>query len=301
VLVHAGPFGNISQGTSSVIADRLGLRCAELVVTEAGFGADLGAEKLFDLKCRQAGLRPSAAVVVATVRALRQHGGAGAGRRGPALDEALRSPDVEAVRRGAENLEIQVGNVLAFGVPVVVAVNAFPGDRPEEQALACAAALAAGAREAVVARPFSDGGEGSLALARAVRDAAAEGAPGFRLLYGDDVPLREKLETVARRVYRAEGVELSGLAEGQLAELTALGHGGLPVCMAKTPYSLSHDPSLGPNPRGYLLPVREARLFAGAGYVAALAGEIQLMPGLPARPAAEDIDVLADGRIVGMR
>jgi formate--tetrahydrofolate ligase len=301
VLVHTGPFGNIAQGTSSVVADRLGLRCAEIVVTEAGFGADLGAEKLFDLKCRQSGLRPAAAVLVATVRALRQHGGAGRGLSGKARDDAIGVPDVDAVRRGAENLRLQVGNVLAFGVPVVVAVNAHPGDRPEEQALAREAALAAGARDAVVARHFEEGGDGALDLARSVRAAASEAADGFRLLYPDQLPLREKIETVARRIYRADGVDFSRLASEQLDELNALGHGGLPVCMAKTPFSFSHDPLLGPNPVGYRLPVREVRLYAGAGYVTGLTGEVVLMPGLPERPAAEEIDVGADGRIVGLR
>jgi formate--tetrahydrofolate ligase len=301
VLVHTGPFGNIAQGTSSVIADRLGLRCAELVVTEAGFGADLGAEKLFDLKCRQSGLRPSAAVVVATVRALRAHGGAGRGLSGRALDAALAAPDPAAVRRGTENLRLQVENVLAFGVPAVVALNAHPGDAPEEVAAAREAALAAGAREAVVARPYAEGGAGAGELARAVLAAAAGGPGGFRLLYPDELPLPEKIEAVARRVYRADGVELSRGAAAQLEDLAALGHGRLPVCVAKTPFSLSHDPLLGPNPRGFRLPVREVRLHAGAGYVAAWTGETVLMPGLPERPAAEDVDVGPDGRIVGLR
>ena len=301
VLVHTGPFGNIAQGTSSVVADRLGLRCADFVVTEAGFGADLGAEKLFDLKCRQSGLRPAAAVVVATARALRHHGGAGRGRKGQALGEALAAPDVEAVRRGGENLRLQVENVLAFGVPVVVAVNAHLGDLPEEHAAVREAALAAGARDAVVARHFAEGGEGALELARAVRSATAEGAPGFRFLYPDEMPLREKIETVARRIYRADGVEVSRAASAQLEDLTSQGHGRLPVCIAKTPFSFSHDPLLGPNPGGFRLPVRDVRLHAGAGYVTVLTGEIVLMPGLPERPAAEDIDIAPDGRIVGLR
>jgi formate--tetrahydrofolate ligase len=301
VLVHTGPFGNIAQGTSSVIADRLGLRLAELVVTEAGFGADLGAEKLFDLKCRQSGLRPAAAVLVATVRALKQHGGAGRGRKGRDLEAALAAPDLEAVRRGSENLRLQVENVLQFGVPVVMALNARPEDAPGEQASACEAARAAGARAAVVARHFAEGGEGAIELARAVRDAAEEGAPGFRFLYPDEMPLREKMETVARLVYRADGVDFSRSAAAQLDDLSGLGHARLPVCMAKTPFSFSHDPHLGPHPRGFRLPVREVRLYAGAGYVTALTGEIVLMPGLPERPAAEDVDVTPDGRIVGLR
>jgi formate--tetrahydrofolate ligase len=301
VLVHTGPFGNIAQGTSSVLADRLGLACADTVVTEAGFGADLGAEKFFDLKCRQSGLRPAAAVLVATVRALRHHGGAGRGRKGRDLDAALAAPDLEAVRRGASNLRAQVENVRAFEVPVVVAVNAHDGDEDEEVSAIHEAGLAAGAREVVVARHHAEGGAGALDLARAVRAAARVGAPGFRMLYPDEMPLREKIETVASRIYRAGGVEFSRSALAQLADLTDLGHGRLPVCMAKTPYSFSHDPLLGANPTGFRLPVREARLYAGAGYVTALTGEIVLMPGLPERPAAEDIDVGADGRIVGLR
>jgi formyltetrahydrofolate synthetase len=184
---------------------------------------------------------------------------------------------------------------------VVVAVNAHPGDLPEEQALVREAAIAAGACGAVVARHFAEGGDGALELARAVRAAASEAAGDFRLLYPDELPLREKIETVARRIYRADGVEFSRSAAEQLEELSALGHGALPVCMAKTPFSLSHDPLLGPNPVGYRLPVREVRLYAGAGYVTGLTGEAVLMPGLPERPAAEEIDVGPDGRIVGLR
>jgi len=301
VLVHTGPFGNIAQGASSVIADRLGLRCAEFVVTEAGFGAELGAEKLFDLKCRQSGLRPAAAVVVATTRSLRHHGGTGLGRKGRDLSDALAVPDVDAVRRGVENLRIQVRNVLAFGVPVVVAVNAYPGDLPEEHDVASESALAAGASDSVVARHFEEGGEGALELARAVRAVAATGAPGFRFLYPDEMPLREKMETVARRMYQADGLDVSRTAAEQLESLEALGCGRLPVCMAKTPFSLSHDAGAGPNPTGFRLPIREVRLQAGAGYVVALTGETALMPGLPEHPAAEEVDITPEGRIVGLR
>lgn len=301
VLAHTGPFGNIAPGTSSVIADRLALRCADVVVTEAGFGADLGAEKLFDLKCRQSALRPAAAVVVATVRALRMHGGAGRGLNGKALAAAIELPDREAVARGLENLRLQVGIVRDFGVPVVVALNEHPGDRADEQELALRAAREAGAAAAVTCRHFVEGGVGALDLARAVLEAAARGAPGFRTLYPDEMALPDKIETLARRVYRADGVDLARAAVAQLDELAAQGQGRLPVCMAKTPYSLSHDPLLGPNPTGWRLPVREVRLYAGAGYVTALAGEIVLMPGLPAHPAAEEIDVTPDGRITGLR
>jgi formyltetrahydrofolate synthetase len=275
VLVHTGPFGNVAPGTSSVLADRLGLACADIVVTEAGFGADLGAEKFFDLKCRQAGLRPAAAVLVATARALRQN--------------------------GASNLRAQVENVLAFGVPVVVAVNEHPGDLPGELAATREAALSAGAVEAVVTRHFAEGGAGALDLARAVRSAVADGAPGFRFLYPDDLPLRAKIEVVARTIYRADGLDLSPEAASGLEALEARGYGRLPVCMAKTPYSLSHDPRLGATPRGFRLPIRGTRLYAGAGYVTALAGDVTLMPGLPERPAAVDVDVTDDGRVTGLR
>jgi formate--tetrahydrofolate ligase len=301
VLVHTGPFGNIAHGTSSILADRVGLACADWVITEAGFGADLGAEKFFDLKCRQTGLRPSAAVLVATLQALRQHGGAGRGRKGRDLREALGTADLEATRRGLVNLRVQIENVRAFGVPVVVALNAHEGDTAPELDAAREAALAAGARAAVVARHHAEGGAGALDLARAVQEAGAEGAPAFELLYPDDLPLRAKIETVARRLYRAEGVDVSREATAQLAELTALGHGRLPVCMAKTPFSLSHDPLLGANPERFRLPVRSVRLQAGAGWVTVLTGTIVLMPGLPERPAAEDVDVRDDGRILGLR
>jgi formate--tetrahydrofolate ligase len=301
VLVHTGPFGNIAHGTSSVLADRVGLACSDWVITEAGFGADLGAEKFFDLKCRQSGLRPTAAVLVATLQALRQHGGAGRGKKGRELREALATPDLEATRRGLANLRAQVENVRLFGVPVVVALNAHDGDGDAELAGAREGALAAGATAAVVARHHAEGGAGALDLARAVKEAAAAGAPAFQLLYPDDLPLRQKIETVARRLYRAEGVDVSREAAAQLAELTALGHGRLPVCMAKTPFSLSHDPLLGANPERFRLPVRSVRLQAGAGWVTVLTGTIVLMPGLPERPAAEEVDVREDGRIVGLR
>ncbi len=290
VLVHAGPFGNVAQGTSSVVADRLALRLAEIVVTEAGFGADLGAEKFFDIKCRQSGLEPAAAVLVATVRALRQHGG------GRACGE-----DIEAVRRGCENLRHQIQVVRAFGVPVVVALNAFPDDDHADLAVVREAALAGGARAAEVTTHFAEGGAGALALARAVLAAASEGSPRFHLLYPDEMPLALKIETVATAIYGADGVELSRPAAEQIAEIESLGQGRLPICVAKTHLSLSHDPQLGPNPRGWRLPVREVRLAAGAGFVTAVAGDMQLMPGLPAHPAAEQIDVDAAGRVVGLR
>jgi formate--tetrahydrofolate ligase len=292
VLMHTGPFGNISQGSSSVLADRFALGAAEVVVTEAGFGADLGAEKFFDIKCRQSGFDPAAAVMVATVRALKHHG------------RSTRAPeeeDVEAVRRGAENLAHHIRIVREFGVPVVVAVNPFATDKPAEIDALCAAALAAGARAAVPAMHYTDGGGGAVALAREVRAAVRENGCRFRLLYPDDLPLPGKIETIAKRIYGADSVEYSRGAGQQLDELQRLGFSALPVCMAKTHLSLSHDPLLGATPRGFRFPVREARLAAGAGFVTAVAGDMQLMPGLSTRPAAESIDVGPDGKIVGLR
>jgi formate--tetrahydrofolate ligase len=286
-LVHAGPFGNVATGTSSVIADRLALGLADYVVTEAGFGTDLGAEKFFDIKCRQGGLVPAAAVLVATVRTLARHGG-GAG------------DDLAAVSRGAENLRRHVANVRRFGVPVVVAVNAFAGDQAEALERVREAALEAGARAAEVATPFADGAGGALRLAEAVRAAVRE--PGrFQLLYPDAMPLAAKLDAIATAIYGADGVDPTRAAAAQLEEIEAAGAGQLPVCMAKTQHSLSHDARLGPHPRGYRLPVTAALLAAGAGFVTAVCGDLSLMPGLPARPAAEDIDVDADGNVIGMR
>ncbi len=300
-LVHAGPFGNIAQGTSSVVADRLALALADWVVTEAGFGADLGAEKFVDIKCRQSGLRPSAAVLVATVRALKLHGGVGRGEGGKVVEPALAAPDVEAVRRGCQNLRAQVENVRTLGLPAVVAVNVHPTDTVPEIEVVREEALQAGARAAVRSSHFADGGAGALDLARAVVEAAPGEPPPLGLLYPDEMPLARKMETVARRIYGADGVDLSREAAAQLAELEKLGFGSLPVCMAKTQYSFSHDPLLGPNPRGFRLPVRSVRLNAGAGFVTAVTGEMQLMPGLPRKPQAEAIDLDADGRVVGLR
>ncbi len=300
-LIHTGPFGNIAQGTSSVLADRLGLKLFDLVVTEAGFGADLGAEKLFDIKLRQSGLRPAAAVLVATVRALKMHGGAGKVVAGKPLDPALESENVEALRRGGENLAKQIENVRTFGVPVVVAINHFPTDTAAEVEAVREVAQAAGARATVVSRHFEEGGRGAEQLAAAVRDAANEGAPDFELLYPDDWPLVKKVEAIATRMYGADGLEVQPKAGKQLDALEAMGFRELPVCMAKTHLSLSHDPELKGRPRGFKLPVREARLSAGAGFVTVLAGEIRLMPGLGSRPSGEGMDLDSDGRIVGLR
>ena len=299
-FVHAGPFANIAHGNNSVLADRLALVTNEIVCTEAGFGADMGAEKFFDIKCRQSGLTPDAAVVVATIRALKMHGGVGRIVAGKPLDPALLEENVAAVRAGAANLAKQIENVTVFGVPVVVAINYFPTDTEAEIAAVREVALAAGARDAVVARHFTEGGRGAIELAEAVWAAASEGAPGFRLLYPDEASLREKIETIAVRIYGAGGVDELPAATKALSALEAAGYGHLPICMAKTQYSLSHDASLKGRPSGFRVPIREVRLAAGAGFVTALLGEMRTMPGLPSRPGGEKIDIDAEGNIVGL-
>ncbi len=290
-LVHGGPFANIAHGCNSVAATGLALRLADYVVTEAGFGADLGAEKFFDIKCRSAGLSPAAAVVVATVRALKMHGGV--------AKSDLGTPDPAAVRRGAANLRRHVENLRMFGVPVVVAINHFTADTEAELAevFACCADLGV---DAHLCRHWAEGGAGAVALADAVAALADRGEARFAPLYPDGLPLADKIETIARRIYRAEGVALAPAAARKLARFEAEGHGRLPVCMAKTPYSFSADAALIGAPDGFTLPVRDVRLSAGAGFVVALCGDIVTMPGLPRRPAAEGIHVDAAGTIQGL-
>jgi formate--tetrahydrofolate ligase len=299
-FVHCGPFANIAHGNNSIIADRLALATNDIVCTEAGFGADMGAEKFFDIKCRASGLRPDAAVVVATVRALKMHGGVGKIVAGKPLDPALTEENVEAVRTGASNLAKQIENVRIFGVPVVVAINAFPTDTPAEVQAIREVSLEAGAHAAVVATHFVDGGAGAADLAEAVWAAASEGAPNFQLLYPDDAPLGEKIHTIATKIYGADGIDVSPLAQKAIKRYEAMGFGNLPVCMAKTQYSLSHDPNLKGRPSGFTVPIRDVRLSAGAGFITPLVGEMRTMPGLPSRPGGEKIDIDADGNIVGL-
>ena len=299
-FVHCGPFANIAHGNNSIIADRLALATNEIVCTEAGFGADMGAEKFFDIKCRASGLAPDAAVVVATVRALKMHGGVGKIVAGKPLDAALTEENVEAVRTGASNLAKQIENVRLFGVPAVVAINSFPTDTAAEVEAIREVALAAGARDAVVASHFVDGGNGATDLARAVWDAASSGEADFRLLYPDDAPLGEKILTIAKQVYGADGIELTPVAKRALKLYEDLGMGHLPVCMAKTQYSLSHDANLKGRPSGFTVPIRDIRLSAGAGFITPLVGEMRTMPGLPSRPGGENIDIDADGNVIGL-
>jgi formate--tetrahydrofolate ligase len=298
-FVHCGPFANIAHGNNSIIADRLALATNEIVCTEAGFGADMGAEKFFDIKCRASGLEPDAAVVVATVRALKMHGGIGRIVAGKPLDPALLEENVEAVRAGAGNLAKQIDNVLLFGVPAVVAINSFPTDTSGEVEAIKEVAMAAGASAAVVATHFTDGGSGAAALAEAVWAAASDGSQ-FKLLYPDDAPLGEKILTIATKVYGADGIELLPAAKKALKLYEDLGFGHLPVCMAKTQYSLSDDANLKGRPSGFTVTIRDIRLSAGAGFITPLLGEMRTMPGLPSRPGGEKIDIDADGNIVGL-
>jgi formate--tetrahydrofolate ligase len=298
-FVHCGPFANIAHGNNSIIADRLALATNEIVCTEAGFGADMGAEKFFDIKCRASGLAPDAAVVVATVRALKMHGGIGRIVAGKPLDPALLEENVEAVRAGAGNLAKQIENVRLFGVPAVVAINSFPTDTPAEVAAIQEVAMAAGASAAVVATHFADGGRGAADLAEAVWAAASSGSQ-FQLLYPDEAPLGEKILTIATKVYGADGIELLPAAKKALKLYEDLGFGHLPVCMAKTQYSLSDDANLKGRPSGFTVTIRDIRLSAGAGFITPLLGEMRTMPGLPSRPGGEKIDIDADGNIVGL-
>jgi formate--tetrahydrofolate ligase len=297
--VHCGPFANIAHGNSSIVSDRVALATSEIVVTEAGFGADMGAQKFFDIKCRASGLAPDCAVVVATVRALKMHGGVGKIVAGKPLDPALLEENPDAVRKGGENLAAHVEMVRKYGVPCVVAINAFPGDAESEFEAIREVALAAGARDAVVTTHWADGGAGAEALAAALWDACQEDSE-FQLLYPDEMPLAEKIETIATEVYGADGIDLAPTAAKALAEYEGLGFGDLPVCVAKTHLSISHDPKLLGRPTGFRMPVRDVKLAAGAGFIYPLAGDMRTMPGLPTHPAGEKVDIDEKGKAVGL-
>ncbi|MBP7242798.1 formate--tetrahydrofolate ligase [Amaricoccus sp.] len=290
-FVHGGPFANIAHGCNSVAATKAALGLADYVVTEAGFGADLGAEKFFDIKCRKAGLAPAAAVIVATVRALKFNGGV----RKADLD----APNVAAVEKGCANLGRHIANVRAFGVPAVVAINHFGSDS-EAEIEAVRAFVAAHGTEAIVCRHWAEGSRGAVALAERVAALAESGAAQFDVLYPDDMPLFQKIETIVRRIYGADGALADTRVRHRLRDWEAAGFGRLPVCMAKTQYSFSTDPDLRGAPSGFGVPVREVRLAAGAGFVVAICGEIMTMPGLPSQPAAASIRLDAEGRVEGL-
>lgn len=299
-FVHAGPFGNIAHGNCSIVSDRLALRCADYVVTEAGFGSDLGAEKFFNIKCRMSGLSPDVGVVVATLRALKLHGGGGIAKAGIPLPAGLTGPNQGALEKGFANLEQHIANVTSHGVPVVVAVNAFKDDSPDELNWVCERAKLAGAEAAAVSTHWADGGRGAEELARAVAKVAAQGSQ-FKHLYDVAWPIKRKIETIATTMYGAAGVTFLPQAERDIELATRMGFETLPLCMAKTPLSLSHEPSLKGRPSGFTVPIQELRILAGAGFLTAVCSGIQLMPGLPKRPAGERIDVdPRSGQIVGL-
>ena len=297
-LVHTGPFGNIATGNNSIVADHVGLSRADITVTEAGFGADLGFERFINVKCRTSGFTPDAAVVVVTVRALKAHSGRYRIVAGKPLPPELLAESVDDVRAGLANLAHHIDIVEAFGVPAVVAINAFPDDHASEHEAIAEFAASRGVRCAVT-RHVADGGAGAEDLARAVLEACEEPSD-ITFTYGLEEPLTAKIEALATGVYGADRVEFSPAAARDLGRLQALGFGGLPVLVAKSHLSTTADPTLRGAPSGWVLPVREVRLAAGAGYVYALTGEITTMPGLGAHPAAESIDLGADGRIVGL-
>jgi len=297
-LVHAGPFGNIATGNSSIVADEVGIRGGDYLITEAGFGADMGAERFFNIKCRYSGLEPDAAVLVATVRALKVHSGRYEVRAGKPLPEEMQRENPDDVRAGAANLKKQIENIRLHGVSPVVAINAFPTDHETEYDAIREIAGEMGVRVAVC-NHFSEGGAGAVELAEAVTEAAEEPS-SFRLLYPDEAPLREKIETIATKVYGAKDVEYNPQAARMLDSYEDSGFGELPVCMAKTHLSITSDPSLKGAPTDWTLPVREVRASVGAGFVYPICGDMRTMPGLSASPAAEGIDIDENGEIVGL-
>jgi formyltetrahydrofolate synthetase len=299
VFVHAGPFANIAHGNSSIIADLIGLKLSDCVVTESGFGADMGMEKFMNIKCRYSGLTPDAVVMVCTVRALKMHSGRYRVVAGRPLDPKLAREDLQAVEEGSANLEKQIDNARLFGIPVVVAINAFPADTAAEVELIRQRSLAAGAEDAHVSEAWARGGAGAEALARAVLK-AAERPKQFRFLYDLERPIKEKIETIATRIYGADGVDYLPAAEQQIGKYAELGYGNLPICMAKTHLSISHDPALKGRPRGFRVLIREVRASLGAGFLYPLLGEMRTMPGLPSKPNAWKIDLDDDGNIVGL-
>jgi formate--tetrahydrofolate ligase len=299
VFVHAGPFANIAHGNSSIIADLVGLKVADCVVTESGFGADMGLEKFMNIKCRYSGLVPDVAVMVCTVRALKMHSGRFKVVAGKPLDPGLLHEDLRAIEDGIGNLEKQIENVRLFGVPCVVAVNVFPTDTEREIDLIRERAIAAGALDAHRSEVWARGGAGGEDLARAVLK-AAEQPKQFRFLYELDRPIEEKIETIATRIYGADGVDYLPPAEQQIKRYTDLGYGNLPICMAKTHLSISHDPTLKGRPRGFRVPIREVRASLGAGFLYPLLGEMRTMPGLPSEPNTWKIDLDEHGNVVGL-
>jgi formate--tetrahydrofolate ligase len=298
-LVHAGPFANIAPGNSSILADMIGIKCGDYLITESGFGADIGAEKFFNIKCRYSGLKPDAAVLVVTVRALKSHSGKYRIVAGKALSPEMLECNVGDVETGAANMIKQIENLSLHGVTPVVAINVFDTDHPEELAAIKRIAVEAGALGAAEARHHAQGGAGAVELAEMVVS-AAETPSQFRFLYDLDQPIKAKIETIAKKIYGAAEVTYEPLAEQQINAYEASGFGQLPICMAKTHLSLSHDPALKGAPTGFTFPIREVRASVGAGFIYPICGDIRTMPGLSAHPAAEQVDIDEDGKIVGL-
>jgi methylenetetrahydrofolate dehydrogenase (NADP+)/methenyltetrahydrofolate cyclohydrolase/formyltetrahydrofolate synthetase len=298
-FVHAGPFANIAHGNSSIIADQIALKLADYVVTESGFGADIGMEKFFDIKCRYSGLIPNVVVMVSTVRALKMHGGGPRVVAGRPLDKAYTEENLELLEKGGANLAKNISIAKLFGIPVVVAINRFQYDTPAEIALVKKIAEEAGAHAAVPSNHWAEAGAGAIELAEAVID-ACEQPNDFKFLYPLELSIKEKIETIASRVYGADGVDYSPLAEQQIAAYEKAGFGDLPMCMAKTHLSISHDPAWKGVPQGFVLPIREVRASVGAGFIYPLCGEMRTMPGLPSRPVFLQVDLDDEGKVVGL-
>jgi len=299
-FVHAGPFANIAHGNSSIIADQIALKLGEYVITESGFGADIGMEKFFNIKCRYSGLIPNAVVLVATIRALKMHGGGPAVVPGKPLAKAYTEENLELLEKGIENLAAHIENVQRYGIPAVVAINRFPTDTDAEVQLVQKLALQAGATQAILAEHWAKGGAGAQELAEAVV-AACEQPSDFKFLYPLEWTIKQKIEKIATDMYGAAGVVYDGAAEQQIKSFEAAGLGHLPICMAKTHLSLSHDPKLKGRPRGFIVPIREVRVSAGAGFIYPLLGEMRTMPGLASKPAYMNVDFdFETGKIVGL-
>lgn len=298
-IVHCGPFANIAHGNSSVLADMIAMKCSEYVLTESGFGADIGAEKFFNIKCRASGLRPNAAVLVVTVRALKAHTGKYKITPGRPLDSALTSENVADVEAGAGNMVRHLENMRKFGVNPVVAINAFATDTPNEMAVIREIALAAGAVGVSVARHWAEGGQGATELAEMVVTACNQ-PNDFKLLYPTDWSIKRKIETIATEIYRADGVDYTPEADKQIEIFEKNGFGNLPICMAKTHLSFTADPAVKGAPTGFRLPIREVRASVGAGFIYPLCGEMRTMPGLPSHPAAEKVDLDDAGQVIGL-
>lgn len=298
-IMHAGPFANIAHGNNSVLADKIALRLADYVVTESGFGSDLGMEKFMNIKCRQSGLRPSCVVITCTIRALKMHGGLGNVVAGKPLPEELTRENLPALAKGCANLAHHIQVASYFGVPVVVSINRFTPDTDAEVALVREKAMEAGALGAYPITVWADGGEGAVELAEAVV-AACEKPADFQLLYPDNISIKEKIEILATRVYNADGVVYEPLAERKIKQFEDLGLGHLPICMAKTHLSISHDPSMKGRPGNYIFPIRDIRASVGAGFLYPLAGAMRTMPGLGSKPAAHNVDIDEYGRTIGL-